>query len=130
MAKTVVKISYVKLGEQANSFYCTGTRLKISRGQVIKIDENKVKKDGKIYKGLLHGHLERTTAEDYDDYQETLSNPAEVKEAEVNNEPEPTKAELVEEAITLGSELSKSKLKKLSVDELNEEISILQELED
>lgn len=114
-----VKAKYLKLGEKANFFYDPVTKLKVLPKQVIKVDMNLVSKDGKISNALKGGHLEYADANEY----KAPVDAVETKE-EVENEVA-SKSDLVAEAIDAGSELSKSKLKKLSVEELENHIEAI-----
>jgi hypothetical protein len=110
-----VKATYVKLGEKANFFYDPITRLKVLPKQVIKIDMNLVKKDGKIANALKGGHLEYADASEY-------KAPVDSEDVDDNEEDDVamTHEELVEAAKEGGSDLSKSKLRKLTEEELQE----------
>ncbi len=120
-----MKVNYVKLGEKANFFYDAVSGLKVLPGQVIKVDEEKAKANSKIGKALKSGHLEFADEEDYDPskvanlLQEVgLSEKSESEEGY-------TQEELIDMALELGSSLSKSKLKKLSLEELNNHVNEL-----
>lgn len=105
---------YVKLGDKANFFYDAETGLKVLKGQVVKIDMAKVPTKGKIKDALKGGHLEYADAKEY-------AGPAD----EVEEESTVSKADLIEKAIESGSELSKTKLRKMSFEEIEEHIEAL-----
>ncbi len=109
---------YIKLGEKAYFFYDPVTKLKVMPNKVYKIDMSKVPVKGKIKDALKGGHLE---------YAEKSEYVAPEGEVEVDEEEEAavTKADLIVQAIEAGSELSKTKLKKLTVEEIQEHIESL-----
>ena len=87
--------------------------------KVIKIDMAKVPAKGKIMDALRGGHLEYADSKEY-----VAPDDAEEFEEEEGAQ---TKAELIEEALEAGSEMSKSKLKKLSVEEIQDHIESLKD---
>jgi hypothetical protein len=55
--------NYLKLGEKAESFFDPISRLKITKGKVVKLDS--IPKTPKVLKALKNGHIEKTTEDDY-----------------------------------------------------------------
>lgn len=58
---------YVTLGSKAEIFYDPTTRLKVLKGQVVKVD-NKAKFSKKINAAIAGGHLVNVTKQQYEDY--------------------------------------------------------------
>lgn len=120
-----MKVNYVKLGEKANFFYDAVSGLKLLPGQVVKVDEEKAKANSKINKALKSGHIEFADEEDYDPSKvEGLLK--EVGQLETDSVEEGyTKDELIEMAVELGSTVTKAKLKKYTLEQLNDHVNEL-----
>ena len=121
MAEEVIKVKYIKLGELASFFYDPVTMVEVRPGQVVKININAVSKKGKIIEALKGGHLDYADASEY----KSVNDVEEEEVEEIESEAQITKSDLISEAISEGSELSKTKLKKLSVEQLQDHIEEL-----
>jgi hypothetical protein len=124
--KKEVKIAYITLGGKARSFYDSETGVQLVPGKVFKIDESKVQSKGKLAGALRGGHVERTDAEAYDLYSKGEGKIVQQSKEEGEDDITMTKAQLVDYAKELGSDLTKNKLKGMSVFQLQELINELE----
>tara|TARA_R110000772_G_scaffold156551_1_gene267686 strand:- start:150 stop:551 length:402 start_codon:yes stop_codon:yes gene_type:complete len=126
--KKEVKEAYITLGEKAKSFYDSANGVQLIPGKVLKIDESLVNPKGRLALALRNGHVEKTDSEAYDLY--INGEGAIIESSEGAEGIQMTKSQLVEKAKELGSELTKNKLKGMSVYQLNELITELESIED
>lgn len=131
MQKKEAKIAYITLGELSRSFYDPANGVQLIPGKVLKIDESLVNPKGRLGIALRSGHVEKTDLEAYKLY--TNGEGVEVSKAieEIQEEVMSlSKPQLVIKAKDLGSNLTKNKLKGMTIDQLNDLITELESEEE
>tara|TARA_R110002012_G_scaffold316441_1_gene531416 strand:+ start:1614 stop:2012 length:399 start_codon:yes stop_codon:yes gene_type:complete len=131
MAKQTEKVAYITLGEGAVSFYDPANGVQLIPGKVLKIDESRVNPKGRLGLALRGGHVDKTDEEAYNLY--TNGEGVEVSKAIEEIEEDIislSKPQLVSRAKDLGSNLTKNKLKGMTVSQLNDLITELESEEE
>lgn len=143
--KTKRRVTYVKLGEKAATFFDPSSRLNLRTKDEIKVLD-KQHRTKRTLEALRNGHLEKATEDDYNDYQLLQSEKGTAPKKESVGDGNPTsddwkenveyteaglkkltKPKLIELATDLETEYSEEEMDKLTKAEVAEEILELKE---